>query len=136
MRWLVVISLSQTVATVPLTHPGEYMTDNPSEIPQTMHELAEQKLKQAHAAYDQLTAYMNNAMGAWMGAIPPSPATAGLKVFQDHAMELAKLNAESAFTFAGKIANAKTPQEVLALQAQFAQDRMQTFVKQTQGSTG
>jgi hypothetical protein len=105
------------------------MADNPSEIPQTMHELAEQKLKQAHAAYDQITAYMNNAIGAWMGAIPPSPATVGLKTFHDHAMELARLNAESAFTYAGKLANAKTPQEVFALQTQFAQDRMQTFVK-------
>ena len=100
------------------------MTDNSSEIPQSMHELAEQKLKQAHAAYDQITAYMNTAMGTWMGAIPPSAKAA---FFQDHAMEIAKLNAESAFTFAGKIVNARTPQEVFALQAQFARDRMNDF---------
>ena len=111
------------------------MTDNPFEIPHTMHELAEQKLKQAHAAYDHLTAYMNNAMGVWMGAVPPNPMTASLKAVQDHAMEIAAKNAESAFTLAGKIANTKTPQEVLTLQAQFAQDRMQVFVKQTQGCT-
>ena len=107
------------------------MTDNSSEIPQSMHELAEQKLKQAHAAYDQITAYMNTAMGAWMGAIPPSA-----KALQDHAVEIAKLNAELAFTFAGKIVNARTPQEVFALQAQFAQDRMNAFVKQTQDAAG
>ena len=112
------------------------MTDDPSEIPQTMHELAEQKLKHAHAAYDHLTAYVNNAMGTWMGAIPPNPLTAGVKDFQDHATKFAKVNAESAFTLASEIANAKTPQEVLTLQTQFAQDRRKAFVRQTLDSTG
>ena len=50
-------------------------------------------------------------------------------------MEMAKLNAELAFTFAGKVASVKTAQEFLALQTQFAQDRMQAFVKETQDST-
>jgi len=101
------------------------MTDDASEIPQTMHELAEQKLKQAHAAYDQITAHVTNAMNVWMGAIPSNPMAAGLKDVQDRAMETAKRNAESAFTLAGKVAHAKTLQEVLTLQTQFTQDRMQ-----------
>ena len=45
---------------------------------------------------------------------------------------MAKRNAESAFTFAGKICNAQTFQEIVTLQMQFAQDRMQAFVTQTQ----
>ncbi len=112
------------------------MTHKSSEIPQSMHELAEEKLKQSHAAYEQLTSYMNNAVGAWMGAIPPSPATTGLQAFHDHAMEFAKLNAASAFTFAGKMAKVKTAQEILALQTQYIQDQIQTLVKQKQDSSG
>ena len=109
---------------------------DPFEIPHTMHELAEQKVKQAHAAYDQITAHVTSAMSAWMGTIPSNPMTAGLKDAHDRAIEIAKQNAESAFTHAGKIAKAKTPQEVLTLQTQFAQDRVHAFVSQTQGSGG
>ena len=47
-------------------------------------------------------------------------------------MAFAKENGESAFTFAGKISNAQTFQDIVTLQTQFAQDRMQAFVTQTQ----
>jgi hypothetical protein len=59
------------------------MAEESSQIPKTMHELAEQKLKQAHAAYDQFTAHVNKAMEAWTSALPSNPMTAGLKEFQD-----------------------------------------------------
>jgi hypothetical protein len=108
------------------------MADNRSEIPQTMHELADRQLKQAHAAYDQITTHITNAMSVWMTAIPSNPITVGLKDVQNRAMEISKQNAESAFLLAGKIVNAKTLQEVLTLQTQFAQDRMQAFATQTQ----
>ena len=49
------------------------MADNPFEIPQQMRDLAEQNIKQAHAAYEQLTDFVTKAMGAWMGAMPASP---------------------------------------------------------------
>ncbi len=38
----------------------------------------------------------------------------------------------STFAFAGKISNAKTVQELLTLQTQFTQDRVQAFVAHTQ----
>ncbi len=53
------------------------MADNPFEMPQPMRERAEEEQRHAHAAYDHLTAYMNNAAGAWMGAVPPNPLTTG-----------------------------------------------------------
>ena len=89
-------------------------------------------MKQAHAAYEQLTDFVTKAVGAWMGAIPASPMITGFKEVQDRAVDLAKENAELAFTFAGKINNAKSYQEIVTLQAQFAQERMQAFVAQTQ----
>ena len=63
----------------------------------------------------------------------PSNAIAdSFKDMQGRAMQIAMENAESAFTFAGKISNAHTVQEVVTLQTQFAQERMQAFVTQTQ----
>ena len=107
------------------------MADNPFEIPQQMRDLADQNIKQAHAAYEQLTDFVTKAMDAWMGAMP-SPMAAVFKDVQDRAMQIAKENAESVFTFAGKISNVRPPQDILTLQTQFAQDRMQAFVTQTQ----
>ena len=70
------------------------MADNPLEIPQALRDLSEQNMKQAHAAYEQLTEFMTKAMGAWMGAMPANPMTAGLQRMQDRAMQIAMENAE------------------------------------------
>ena len=112
------------------------MTDTPLEIPQAMREQAEQNMKQAHAAYEQLTDFMTKAMGTWMDAMPSNPMTAGFKDAQGRAMQIAKENAESVFTFAGKLSNARTPQDIVTLETQFAQDRMQALVTQTQQLLG
>ncbi len=111
------------------------MTENPIEIPQAMREQAEQNMKRAHAAYEQLTDFVTKAMDAWMGAMP-SPMAAGFKDMQGRAMQIAKENAESVFTFAGKISNVQTFQDIVTLQTQFAQDRMQAFTTQTQELLG
>ena len=108
------------------------MAENPFEIPQAMRDQAEQNLKQAHAAYEQLTDFVTKAMDAWMGAMPASPMAAGFKDFQDRAAEIAKKNAESAFALVEKITKAQNFQEILTLQTQFAQDQMQAFATQTQ----
>ena len=108
------------------------MTDNPLEIPQAMRDLAEQNIKQAHAAYEQLTDFATKAMGAWMGTMPASPMAAGLKEVQDRAAEIAKQNADSAFALVEKIAKAQNFQEILTIQTQFAQDQMKAFTTQTQ----
>ena len=86
------------------------MADTPFEIPQQMRDLADQNIKQAHAAYEQLTDFVTKAVGAWMGAIP-SPMAAGFKDFQDRAAEIAKKNAESAFALIEKMAKAQNIQE-------------------------
>jgi len=111
------------------------MTENPLEIPQALRDVAEQNMKQAHAAYEQLTNFVTKAMDAWMGAMP-SPMAAGFKDVQGRAMQIAKENAESVFTFAGKISNVRTPQDIVTLETQFAQDRMQAFTTQTQQLLG
>ena len=100
------------------------MADNPFEIPQQLRDLAEQNIKQAHAAYEQLTDFVTKAVSAWTGALPSNPMAAVFKDVQARAMDIAMENAESAFTFAGKISNALTFQDIVTLQTEFAQDRM------------
>jgi len=107
------------------------MTENPFEIPQHLRDLAEQNMKQAHAAYEQLTDFVTKAMDAWMGAMP-SPVAAGFKDVEHRAAEIAKKNAESAFALVEKITKAQNLQEILTLQTQFAQDQMKAFTTQTQ----
>ena len=108
------------------------MTDNPLEIPQALRDMSEQNLKQARAAYEQFTDFVTKTTGAWMGVLPSNPMAAVFKDVQDRAMQIAKENAESVFTFAGKISNVRPPQDILTLQTQFAQDQMKAFTTQTQ----
>ena len=67
-----------------------------------------------------------------LGAMPSNLMTAGFKDVQDSAVAMAKKNAESALALVQKMAKAQNIQEVLTLQTQFAQDRMQAFTTQTQ----
>jgi len=108
------------------------MADNPFEIPQQMRDLAEQNIKQAHAAYEQLTDFVTKAMDAWMGAMPSNALATGFKDVQGRAAEIAKKNADSAFALVEKIAKAQNLQEIVTLQTQFAQDQMKAFTTQTQ----
>ncbi len=48
------------------------MAENPFEIPQQMRDLADQSIKQARAAYEQLMDFMTKTMGAWTDALPYS----------------------------------------------------------------
>ena len=111
------------------------MADNPFEIPQTLRDLTEQNMKQAHAAYEQLAHFMIKAMAAWTDALPANPMAAAFNDVQDRAMEIAMENSKSVCTFAGKISNAQTFQDIATLQTQFVQERMQAFVTQTQEFT-
>ena len=73
------------------------MSDNPFEIPHSVRDMAEQNMKQAHDAYEQLTGFVTKTMSSWMGAVPSNPMTIGFKDVQDRAMDFAKDNAESGF---------------------------------------
>ncbi len=108
------------------------MADNPFEMPRTMRDLAEQNVKHAHAAYDQLTGFVTKAADAWIGALPSNAVAQGFKGVQERAAQIVKENAESAFALAGKLAKAQTFPEVVTLQAQFAQDRTKAFATHTQ----
>jgi hypothetical protein len=107
------------------------LADNPFEIPHDLRTVLDQNLQQTHAAYDQIADLMTNTIRAWMTVVPTNPMMPGLQDIQNSAMDFAKENAESVFALAGKISNAKSPQEVLALQTQFTQDLMRSLMNQT-----
>lgn len=108
------------------------MTENPFEIPQSLREVSEENLKQAHAACDQLMIFVAKAIDAWMEAMPSNPVTAGFKEVHGRAVQFAKDNADCTFVFSGKISNAQTLSEIWALQTQYAQDRMEALTAQAQ----
>ena len=108
------------------------MSENPFDISHSVRDMAEQNMRQAHTAYEQLTGFVTETMSSWVGAMPSNSVTIGFKEIQDRAMDFAKDNAESAFSFAGKICNAQNAQEILMIQTRFAQDRMQAYTAHTQ----
>ncbi len=69
------------------------MAENPFEIPQQMRDLADQNIKQAHAAYEQLMAFVTKVMDPWTGAMPANPMAAVFKDVQGRAMQIAMENA-------------------------------------------
>ncbi len=108
------------------------MIENPLEFPQSLCEVSEQNLDQAHIVYDQLTNFVAKAIDAWIEALPSNPLSAGFKAVNARAMQFAKDNGDGAFAFSSHFRNAQTLSEILALQTRFAQDQMQAFVEQAQ----
>jgi hypothetical protein len=91
--------------------------------------------KQQHegeAAWAKAKTALDENLSWKSGALPSNSMAALFKGAQDRAMDIAMEISESAFTFAGKISKAQTFQDILTLQTQFAQDRMQAFTTQTQ----
>jgi len=108
------------------------LAQNPFEIPQQLRDMAEKNVQVAQSAYGQFMDAMSQAMNMWASAIPANDMTAGFKAVQDRAAYFAKQNADAAFSVASEITNAKTIQDVVALQTRYAQMQMQAYAMQTQ----
>ena len=94
--------------------------------------MSEQNIKQAHAAYEQLTDFVTKAMGAWTGALPANPTAQRIQGCARSRCGNSEEECRLAFALVEKIAKAQNFQEILTLQTQFAQDQMQAFTTQTQ----
>ena len=64
--------------------------------------------------------------------MPQMEMASGFKVVQERAVRFAKQNAEAGFEMASEIAAAKDLQDVLAIQARYAQTQMQAYALQAQ----
>jgi hypothetical protein len=102
------------------------------EIPQQVRELAEKNVQAAQTAYGQMMEAMSQAMSMWSTSMPSNDMTAGFKAVQDRATQIAKKNADAAFSLANEIASARDIQQILALQSRFAQAQMQAYASQAQ----
>ena len=71
------------------------------------------------------------AMAAW-SKVPSNVITAGFKAVQERAIHFAKENAETSFTLASELAQAKDLQTVLTLQSRYAQNQMSSYALQAQ----
>jgi len=78
-------------------------------------------------------ALQTSARGAGTSAMPSNPLITGLADVHNRAEEIAKMNADSAFALAEKIAKAHTLEDILTLETQFAQEQMQAYAAQTEG---
>ena len=74
------------------------------EIPQQVRELAEKNVQAAQTAYGQMMEAMSQAMSMWSTSMPSNDMTAGFKAVQDRATQIAKKNADAAFSLANEIA--------------------------------
>ena len=101
-------------------------------VPQRLRNLTERNVEQARGAYCQFMDAMVQAMSIWLGAIPPNEATSGLKAMHERVVRFAKQNSEACFAFASELANARDIQDVLGIQARYAQTQMQAYAVQAQ----
>ena len=102
------------------------------EVSQQVRELAEKNVQAAQSAYGQLMDAMSHAMSMWSTSMPSNDMAAGFKAVQDRATQIAKKNAEAAFSLANEIASARDIQQILALQSRFARAQMQDYASQAQ----
>jgi phasin len=100
-------------------------TEPPYEIPPEMRDFAEKSVDQARKAFD---GFMDAAFRA-AGEIERSSdvAHAGALEMGRKAMGFAEANVASALAFAGRLVNAASPDEILALQADFLKRQIETF---------
>ena len=108
------------------------MTQNPFEMPKPIRDMVEKNVEQTQAAVRQFSDAMSQAMSLWTKSIPATESTAGFRSVQDRAVGIAKQNADAALLLAGELAKAKTLNDMLALQGQFAQAQIQAYAQQTQ----
>ena len=72
-------------------------------------------------------------MAAW-SKVPSNVITSGFKAVQERAIHFAKENAETSFTLASELAQAKDLQTVLTLQSRYAQNQMRSYVPSGAGA--
>ncbi|WP_172653307.1 phasin family protein [Methyloceanibacter caenitepidi] len=100
------------------------------DLPTELRNLTEQCMK-AQTSYGQLMHSVTHTMRAWPG-LPSETMVAGFNEFQERAMDFAKENAESSFSLARELANAKDVQEVMSIQSRYGQTQIQAYSRQVQ----
>jgi hypothetical protein len=95
--------------------------DTPFEMPHQLRELTERNFAQARGAYVQFLDAVAQTTTMSLGAMPFNEMTSSTKAIHERAILFAKQNVEACLAFASERANARDLQDVVAIQARYAQ---------------
>lgn len=98
------------------------------ELPAEMRAIAEKNVAQARQAFETLFKNTRDAVGSSEGSF--EDVRAGVKDLRQKALGLMETNVEASFDFLHKLVAAKSPQEMLSLQAEFLSSQLQTAAAQ------
>lgn len=98
------------------------------EIPAEMRAMAEKSVEQARQAFDGFVSAAKHAVTT--AESHAKDAQTGAKEAGALAMQFAERNVASSFDYAQKLVQAKDPQEVLALQAEYTKKQIEALTEQ------
>ena len=101
------------------------MAEQSFEVPGQAREFMEKSIDQARSAFEAFTGAAEKAVSSFELALPAPAKDVNSKIFA-----CAQANIEATFDFAKKLAQAKDPQEIMRLHADFAKAQAETLQKQ------
>jgi phasin len=101
------------------------MVEQNFEVPGQAREFMEKSIDQARNAFEAFTGAAEKAVSSFESALPSAAKEVNSKIFA-----AAQANIEATFDYAKKLAQAKDPQEIMRLHADFAKAQTETFQKQ------
>ena len=97
-------------------------------LPAEMRKLAEQGVQQAKQAFDELMAATQRTISAFEGQ--SASAQANAKEIQRKVIAYSERNIAASLEFAHNLLNAKSPENVMALHAEYVKTQMQALTEQ------
>ncbi len=104
------------------------------ELPAEMRAIAEKNVTQARQAFETLFKNVRETVGNSEGTL--DEVRSGVRDLRTKAVSLMQANVEASFDFLNKLAAAKSPQDMVTLQAQFLSDQMKVMAEQAQSLGG
>ena len=101
------------------------MVEQNFEVPAQAREFMEKSIEQARNAFEAFTGAAEKAVSSLDAALPGPAKEVNSKIFA-----CTQANIEATFDFAKKLAQAKDPQEIMQLHAEFAKAQTENFQKQ------
>jgi phasin len=97
-------------------------------VPNEIRAFAEQSIQQARKACDDLMTATQRAVAAFEGRTSSTQANA--REFQHKVVDFSERNVAASLEFAEKLLRAKTPEDVIALHAEYVKAQMQALAEQ------
>jgi phasin len=104
------------------------MTTSPFEIPNDLRDFAERSVEQARKAFEGFLSVAQRTAGVAGDAA--GAGEGGVKSVAAHVLTYTEQNVNAAFDLASKLARAKDPQEVFALQSEYLKTQLAALQSQ------